>query len=1374
MKTKQLMLSRYTNLLLLACVILIQPYAAWASDSKDLEVSITSPQNGFVTTQKTVDITVQFSAEDDDLAAASGSANNLLAVILKANDVEVGRLENPPQNGSHTFSVDLSSYPEGVLHLQAFALESEGDETDIEKSRRIRLFIDRSLSDGVRVGRGGGIVSTADDKLTITIPKGALTRPQTITVNQLALQDLPQLPDGSLPDSGWMLEPDGLQFRKPVEVRLALDPTSPPSPGSMSANLSVLLSLSAGTWELLQQQTLTQDNAGNNTLTAKLSHFSTLTKFTEFDVQIQITGLPDQPLLVGQEFNPVATVSDTTSAFNATSVVYRDRSRVSIVVVNPPDGIVSMGALRPSQPDLLTTGPMTYRCKKPGVGYYEPAIVIEEFNIMVGLGLELPYLYNPSFPIICQAPGTEDGRIEILDPETASMAVYSIAPVNISKMVGESFNIDAIEDFAATITRIIPQQFYIKIMELPHLLSLPLVTGATGSQGVLTQTIKNNFLVVQPTRGQNSQSFLFACERAGRTWVNFEFIGAYDDPLFPANLVAVVQCTLPDFTGLSETQAIFAIALEGLVAGTITYEPSATVPEGNVIHQDPPPGSAVDAGATVNLVISSGLVNVPPGFTSTPITAATVGQPYIYFAEATDPNGDALEYALTEAPAGMLIASQIGTIEWTPTDADVGQHQVTVIATDPGGLSATQSFIINVSSPSSICGNGFVETAEDCDDGNISSNDGCSTICTVETGYTCTGSPSVCSLNPTPNSAPRFVTTPITVATVGQPYIYDSMAIDQDLDLLTYELTQAPAGMTIDSINSISGKINWTPTDTQVGRHPVTVTATDPGGLSATQSFIIDVPAPGSRLTNLFATLLVSTPSGGQLGVSGGNPSVSADGRYVAFQSTAGNLVVPNESTAVIDFDIFVKDMLTGTTVRASSNIAGGDTSAHSENPSISGNGRYVAFDSLARDLVVIDTNNNRDVFVRDLVTNLIWRVSTTATEAQAAGGGSNPSISADGSHVAFQAPVVLGTGDTDASLDIYVKNIVTGAINLSSTGVDANKGYGPEGDCFSPALSPDGRFVTFVCTFRDPFFPTLAFAYQVWLKDLQTGAITEIILSSPATGALPADVPATPAVSEGGGLVAFVSSQNNLVPGDTNAASDIFVKDLSTGALMRISTDSVGMQANGSSANPSVSSDGRYVVFESVASNLVADDTNAASDIFIKDLQTGAIKRVGQGFGAAISPDANYIAFGTGNVVLNGPALLGGPGDDILIVSSPTIYLLVDGGPGTDTVNIDASVLGFNFTEIADNRFAGIEKLDMSGANTNTITMNAQDILAFSNTTDTVLIKGDPGDAVLLSDPGWTQGVTVFDPLGEVGIYVTYTNGAATVLVEQELTQPF
>lgn len=193
----------------------------------------------------------------------------------------------------------------------------------------------------------------------------------------------------------------------------------------------------------------------------------------------------------------------------------------------------------------------------------------------------------------------------------------------------------------------------------------------------------------------------------------------------------------------------------------------------------------------VGTLTVSGAGNVAPQITSTPVTGATVGVAYAYRVTATDANGDTLRYSLTTRPSGMTIGATTGQIAWTPTSTQVGNRNVTARVVDPAGLAATQSFTINV----------------------------------VGT-----------------NVAPQITSSPATNATVGAAYAYRVVATDANGDTLSYSLTQAPAGMTI---NATNGQIAWTPTSAQTGSQAVTARVADPGGLAATQSFTVAVAAAG-------------------------------------------------------------------------------------------------------------------------------------------------------------------------------------------------------------------------------------------------------------------------------------------------------------------------------------------------------------------------------------------------------------------------------------------------------------------------------------------------------------------------------------------------
>jgi Tol biopolymer transport system component len=304
---------------------------------------------------------------------------------------------------------------------------------------------------------------------------------------------------------------------------------------------------------------------------------------------------------------------------------------------------------------------------------------------------------------------------------------------------------------------------------------------------------------------------------------------------------------------------------------------------------------------------------------------------------------------------------------------------------------------------------------------------------------------------------------------------------------------------------------------------------------------LILTPAGSVRAMPGNTTRVSVATGGGQANSGSFDPSISADGRYVAFVSAATNLVSGDTNNFQ---DIFVHDRQTGQTTRVSVASDGTQANGHSYAPSISADGRYVAFASLASNLVSGDTNGAWDVFVHDRQTGETTRVSVASDGTQAIGFffGSSPSISADGRYVAFDSWATnLVSGDTNDKPDVFVHDRQTGQttrVSVSSDGTQANGGPGWSGNPSS--ISADGRYV------------------------------------------------------------AFHSYADNLVSGDTNSATDIFVHDRQTGVTTRVSIASDGTQANGFSASPSISADGRYVAFMSGATNLVSGDTNNDWDVFV------------------------------------------------------------------------------------------------------------------------------------------------------------------------------
>ena len=353
----------------------------------------------------------------------------------------------------------------------------------------------------------------------------------------------------------------------------------------------------------------------------------------------------------------------------------------------------------------------------------------------------------------------------------------------------------------------------------------------------------------------------------------------------------------------------------------------------------------------------------------------------------------------------------------------------------------------------------------------------------------------------------------------------------------------------------------------------------------------------------------VSTAADGtQGGGAAENPSLSADGKTIAFDSAAG--LVSGDTNN--NFDIYVRDLTTGAVTRASTATDGTPANAASDAASLSADATRVAFESSADNLVPGDTNDRSDVFVKNLTTGVLAAASTAADGTLGNSASFSPSVSADGTKVAFYSfSDNLVPGDTNNQPDVFVKDLTTGAITRVSTAADGTQADGSSAE--APSLSADGTKVAFT-SLADNLVPgDTNNARDVFVKDLTTGAITRVSTAADGTpaNANPIGSQAV-SLSADGTRVAFLSDADNLVPGDTNNTQDVFVKDLTTGAITRANTAADGTQADGFSLfTTSLSADGTKVAFSSIADNLVPGDTNFQEDIFVKDLTTGAITRV-------------------------------------------------------------------------------------------------------------------------------------------------------------------
>jgi Tol biopolymer transport system component len=352
-------------------------------------------------------------------------------------------------------------------------------------------------------------------------------------------------------------------------------------------------------------------------------------------------------------------------------------------------------------------------------------------------------------------------------------------------------------------------------------------------------------------------------------------------------------------------------------------------------------------------------------------------------------------------------------------------------------------------------------------------------------------------------------------------------------------------------------------------------------------------------------TLRVSLDTaGGDPDSMSGSPSVSANGRFVAFSSYASDLV-PGDGNGT--WDVFVRDLVAGTTTRVSVDTTGGDSDDASGDASISADGRYVAFDSWASDLVPGDGNGFLDVYVRDLTTG-----ATTRASVDTAGGDPNgwclyPSISADGRYVTFRSEASdLVADDFNNTGDVFVRDLSTGTIVRGS--VAWNDGD-PDRASEYPSISSNGRYIAFTSDASNLVPGDFNNVGDVYVRDLVAG--TTIRASVTSGGGDPDSGSWHPVISANGRYVAFHSTATNLVIGDGNGMMDIFVRDLVAATTIRASVDTFGNDPNGRSYYPSISRDGRFVAFDSEASNLVAGDGNAASDVFVRDLVAGITLRM-------------------------------------------------------------------------------------------------------------------------------------------------------------------
>jgi Tol biopolymer transport system component len=385
-----------------------------------------------------------------------------------------------------------------------------------------------------------------------------------------------------------------------------------------------------------------------------------------------------------------------------------------------------------------------------------------------------------------------------------------------------------------------------------------------------------------------------------------------------------------------------------------------------------------------------------------------------------------------------------------------------------------------------------------------------------------------------------------------------------------------------------------------------------------------------------------------------GSAVISGDGLVVAYTTDATNADNPLEMEN--DDDVFVSVAPFGGASRISVASGGGEALGASQNPALSGDGRFVAFQSDAMDIVAGDMGPWSDIFVRDRQMSVTERVSVVPGGGEPDGASTLARISRDGRFVVFTSAATdlleLPATDTNSLRDVFIHDRQLGETELVSVATSGQQ-VNQHTD-FRPAVSDDGQIIAFAsfATNLAPE-PDTNLSTDIFVRDRANGE-TERVSVGPDGLEADALSQSTIGLSGDGRFVAFSSIATNLLgPGvDTNGFSDVFVHDRSTGVTERVSVGPGGLQGDGSSGSPSISADGRYVAFDSTSTNLLgagALGNGGTGDIYVHDRQTGVTSRRSLGEGgdegdggsgpASISDDGRVVAFASSaeNLVLDG-----------------------------------------------------------------------------------------------------------------------------------------
>jgi outer membrane protein assembly factor BamB/Tol biopolymer transport system component len=408
----------------------------------------------------------------------------------------------------------------------------------------------------------------------------------------------------------------------------------------------------------------------------------------------------------------------------------------------------------------------------------------------------------------------------------------------------------------------------------------------------------------------------------------------------------------------------------------------------------------------------------------------------------------------------------------------------------------------------------------------------------------------------------------------------------------------------------------------------------------------------------------VSSWSGEEGRGGSGVPSISADGRFVAFASGAPNLVAGDTNGRI---DVFVFDRDLGRMERVSVAAAGGGPNGDSVSASISADGRSVVFDSYASDLVAGDANDARDVFVFDRESGETQRVSVSSGGAGGNRLSARGRISGDGRRVAFESDASnLVAGDTNGARDVFVFDRETRRTERVSRGASGAQGNGSSGEA---SISADGLQVAFASTASNLVVGDANGRGDVFVVERETGQVERV--NADGAGGLGTESSSAPSLSGDGRHVAFLLGGPD--PNET-IRLQVFAFDRGTGLLERVSVAGAGGPANGSSFAPAISADGRRVAYESDASDLVGGDVDGARDVFLRDRWAGTTTRVSAGpaAGAAISADGRDVAFSS--TVSGLAAWDANREEDVFVYGAPSVTLSSLSGPATAYVGVSGA----------------------------------------------------------------------------------------------------